>query len=78
MASKREEKTIGELVQESPQEDEITELQVPRLVQFPGIAEPAHSHSKPDEDFNSRSQLTGKGFQLPEGEFNFWSASVLH
>ena len=52
--------------------------QVPWLVQLPGTAEPIHSLSKPDEDFNSRSQLTGKGFQLPEGEFNFWLASVLH
>ena len=53
MVPKGEEKTTVELVQESPQEDEITELQVLRLVQFSGIAEPAHSHSKPDEDFNS-------------------------
>ena len=67
MAPKGEEKAMDELVQESPQEDEITELQVPRLVQFPGTAEPAHSHSKPDEVFNFWSRQSGNGFQLPGG-----------
>ena len=30
---------MGELVKESPQDSEITELQVPRLVQLPGTAD---------------------------------------
>ena len=38
MAPKRVEETTGELVQEIPKEDEITEVQVPRLVQLPGTA----------------------------------------
>ena len=55
MAPKGEEETTGELVQEVPKEDEITELQVPRLVQFPGIADRlALGLSKADVEFNFR------------------------
>ena len=44
---------MGELVKESPQDLEITEVQVPRLVQFPGTADRlALGLSKPDEVFN--------------------------
>ena len=46
---------MGELVQEIPQEDEITEVQVPRLVQLPGTADrPAHSLGKAEKVFNFR------------------------
>ena len=47
------EKTTGKLVQESPQDLEIIEVQVPKLVQFPGTADRlALGLSKPDEVFN--------------------------
>ena len=79
MAPKREEKATGKLVQEVPKEDKITELQVPRLVQFPGIADRlAPGLSKVDVEFNfrlpARSQpwQTGYSFQLLDEEFNFW------
>ena len=53
MAPKRLGKTTGKLVQEIPKEDDITEVQVPRLVQFPGTADRlALGLSKPDEVFN--------------------------
>ena len=42
----------------------LLKVQVPRLVQLPGTAEPVHSHSKPDGVFNFWSQQTGYGFQL--------------
>ena len=78
MAPKGEEETTGELVQEVPKEDEITELQVPRLVQFPGIADRLTTGlSKADVEFNfrlparSQPQQTGWRFQLPDGVFNF-------
>ena len=38
MAPKREEKATGKLVEEVPKEDEITEVQVPRLVTGPPTA----------------------------------------
>ena len=46
---------MGELVEESSQEDNITEVQVPRLVQLPGTADrPALSHGKVETEFNFR------------------------
>ena len=46
---------MGELVQEVPQEDEITEVQAPRLVQLPRTADRLTlGLSKADEVFNFR------------------------
>ena len=55
MAPKGEEETTGELVKESPQDLEFTEVQVLRLVQFPGTADRlAPGLSKADVEFNFR------------------------
>ena len=55
MVPKRVEDSTGELVKESPQDLDITEVQVPRLVQLPGTADrPALSHGKVDVEFNFR------------------------
>ena len=52
---KRVENTTGELVEESSQDSKFTEVQVPRLVQFPGTADRlALGLSKADEEFNFR------------------------
>ena len=45
---------MGELVEESPQDHKITEMQVLRLVQLPRTAEPIHSLSKLEIVFNFR------------------------
>ena len=55
MAPKRVEDSTGELVEDDPQDLEITEVQVPRLVQFPGTADClAPGLSKADVEFNFR------------------------
>ena len=48
----------------SPHTTKLLKVQVPRLVQLPGTAEPAHSHGKPDGVFNFWSQQSGNRFQL--------------
>ena len=42
----------------------LLKVQVPRPVQLPGTAEPAHSLGKPEKVFNFWSQQSGNSFQL--------------
>ena len=82
MAPKRVEDSTGELVEESPQDLEITEVQVPRLVQFPGTADRlAPGLSKADVEFNfwlparSQPRQTGWGFQLLVSAKRKWNST---
>ena len=63
MAPKRVEKTTGELVKEIPKEDEIVEVQVPRLVPL--------SHGQADIVFNFRMGISTLGLSKPDEVFNF-------
>ena len=71
MAPNREENTTGELVEEIPPHHGIT--QVPKLKTKLGCAIYRNSGAR------TQPQQTGKGFQLPDGDFNFsgWPACSL-